>query len=248
MLVNLTCGRNPWKRAAVEDSTFKAFVKDRSYLQSILPVSDELNYILQRIFEIDPSRRASLDELYDLILHCPRFTQALPGSSFSSPSYSPVSSVVDLPLTPPYSPLESAANISLDPASDSLDIPPMEPLPGQQFPAISGAYCPDIQATISPLGLFTPPNSNPSSPQLSQFATNNGPYCVQSHISPVGSNTCSPQLAPQIYTAQPVESCTLPFPGQAAFFPTVQFWPRYGQFFSSLNVPRSVHWPCVPTY
>ena len=39
--MNLTCGRNPWKRASVEDSTFKAFRKDPNFLQTILPVTDE---------------------------------------------------------------------------------------------------------------------------------------------------------------------------------------------------------------
>lgn len=75
MLVNLTCGRNPWKRASVTmDDTFRAFVKQPDFLSTILPLSEELNYILKRIFQLDPARRISLAELRHLILHCPVFT------------------------------------------------------------------------------------------------------------------------------------------------------------------------------
>ena len=76
MLVNLTCGRNPWKRASVStDETFRAFVKNPDFLASILPLSDELNYILRRIFQLDPAKRISLSELRHLIVHCPSFTR-----------------------------------------------------------------------------------------------------------------------------------------------------------------------------
>lgn len=50
-------------------------MKDPNFLVSILPLSDELNYILQRIFQLDPMNRIALSELRNLILHCPRFTQ-----------------------------------------------------------------------------------------------------------------------------------------------------------------------------
>jgi serine/threonine protein kinase len=78
ILVNLTCGRNPWKRASNEDATFRAFLKDPEFLRSILPVSPELNVILQRIFEFDPFKRISIAELRQLILECPRFTMPAP--------------------------------------------------------------------------------------------------------------------------------------------------------------------------
>lgn len=74
VLVNLTCGRNPWKRAAIDDSTFRAYVKNPRFLSSILPLSPELDSILRRIFECDPRRRISIPELRDLIVKCPRFT------------------------------------------------------------------------------------------------------------------------------------------------------------------------------
>ncbi|OJJ51504.1 hypothetical protein ASPZODRAFT_156372 [Penicilliopsis zonata CBS 506.65] len=74
ILVNLTCGRNPWKRASIEDSTFRAYMKDPFFLQSILPLSPEAVAILSRIFELDPAKRISIPELRLRILECPCFT------------------------------------------------------------------------------------------------------------------------------------------------------------------------------
>ncbi|KZF19786.1 serine/threonine protein kinase, partial [Xylona heveae TC161] len=68
ILVNLTCGRNPWKRASTEDSTFRAFLKDSKFLRSILPLSAELDNILRRIFECDPQKRITIPELRELIV------------------------------------------------------------------------------------------------------------------------------------------------------------------------------------
>ena len=76
ILVNLTCGRNPWKKASIEDSTFRAFLKDPNFLCSILPISVELNSILRRVFDSDPNQRISLPELRDLIVTCPRLTNS----------------------------------------------------------------------------------------------------------------------------------------------------------------------------
>jgi serine/threonine protein kinase len=80
ILVNLTCGRNPWKRASPEDSTYRAYTKDPSFLQSILPLSTDVTAILNRIFECDPSKRITLPELRSLIMECPRFTTDFPPS------------------------------------------------------------------------------------------------------------------------------------------------------------------------
>jgi serine/threonine protein kinase len=72
--VNLTCGRNPWKKASLEDSTFRAFFKNSDFLKTILPLSPELNEILKRIFEIDPQKRITLPELRHAMYNCPRLT------------------------------------------------------------------------------------------------------------------------------------------------------------------------------
>ncbi|KAF8852876.1 kinase-like protein, partial [Acephala macrosclerotiorum] len=82
ILVNLTCGRNPWKQASVEDSTYKAFTRNRDFLKTILPLSDELNEILGMIFESDPKERINVSQLKQLIYQCSSFSapiqQALP--------------------------------------------------------------------------------------------------------------------------------------------------------------------------
>lgn len=54
LLVNLTCGRNPWKKANMKDSTFRGYVKSPGFLRSILPISAELDAILGAVFQLDP--------------------------------------------------------------------------------------------------------------------------------------------------------------------------------------------------
>lgn len=75
ILVNLTCGRNPWKQASMEDSTYQAFTRSPGFLKTILPISDELNDILARIFTRVPEQRITISELKARILACSRFTE-----------------------------------------------------------------------------------------------------------------------------------------------------------------------------
>lgn len=129
ILVNLTCGRNPWKKASSEDSTFRAYLKDPEFLRSILPLSSELNSILRRIFECDPRKRISISELRKLIVACPRFTTTTRPSTAPTPpceSYhyikEPVTFVngVKCPRSPPGEPtnVEYSESALLDPLSD----------------------------------------------------------------------------------------------------------------------------------
>ena len=74
ILVNLTCGRNPWKRAAPSDSTFRAYLKNPRFLRTILPLSQELDDILRSVFEIDPLKRITIRDLRNRIQRCQRFT------------------------------------------------------------------------------------------------------------------------------------------------------------------------------
>lgn len=74
ILVNLTCGRNPWKRAELCDDTYSAYLHDPCFLQSILPLSIELDAILHRVFEPNPNKRITLTKLRKAIIHCPCFT------------------------------------------------------------------------------------------------------------------------------------------------------------------------------
>lgn len=89
ILVNLTCGRNPWKQASQEDTTYRAFTKNPNFLKTILPVSDELNDILGRVFTRNPDQRITLPELRERILACSRFTEPPPATMLPSPPASP---------------------------------------------------------------------------------------------------------------------------------------------------------------
>jgi len=111
ILVNLTCGRNPWKQASVEDSTYKAFTRNRNFLKTILPLSDELNDILGMIFERNPQDRITVSELRRLIEAC---------HSFSAPP--PSQPRAQQLLSPPQSPRHQATNISEGSLSDDGSI------------------------------------------------------------------------------------------------------------------------------
>ena len=125
--MNLSCGRNPWKRACLEDSTYRAFSRNPRFLSSILPISEDLNLILGRIFERDPRRRIGIRELRDLIVRCPTFTtrpvntglqtpppekECMPQAPYESNPPSPTS----CPVSPNYS-ISSTSSLS-DSASD----------------------------------------------------------------------------------------------------------------------------------
>ena len=112
ILVNLTCGRNPWKRASSEDSTFRAFMKDPKFLRTILPISLELDAILRRIFDFNPAQRATIPEIRQMILNCSAFTATK--SAVSTPLPSP-------PLSPYYDCYQGPA------------VPAMAPLPGAMY-------------------------------------------------------------------------------------------------------------------
>lgn len=118
ILVNLTCGRNPWKRAALDDSTFRAYMKDRNFLKSILPLSDELDSILRRVFDCNPASRLTLAELRQAIVCCPRLTvdTSRPVSPYQAvPVYSQ-------PATPPYSPMDATRDQAYRTQSGLLDL------------------------------------------------------------------------------------------------------------------------------
>jgi len=154
--VNLTCGRNPWKRASSEDSTFRAYMRDSSFLQSILPLSDELNSILRRIFELDPRQRISIPELRSLIMGCRRFTQ-----SVSAPTTPPAS--------PPYTIADAARDgACLDPYGVPEFVPSMDQLPGPQYPVPEhGKLSP--ACSLSPASTMSPPASAMPSPSVHPY-------------------------------------------------------------------------------
>lgn len=178
ILVNLTCGRNPWKRASMEDSTFKSFMRDSSFLQSILPLSDELSSILRRIFEVDPRRRITIPELRNRIIGCPKFTR-----NTSTPN---------TPPTPPYTVADSTikgACFGSYPAPEF--IPLMDQLPGPQYP-------------MGSQGLITPPCSlSPTGSVSSSSSGNSYTYSAKPAAQNINSLFAYQSAAAQAAPAWP---------------------------------------------
>lgn len=121
ILVNLTCGRNPWKRATLSDSTYRAYLKDRQFLKTILPVSAGLNSILQRVFEPEPMKRITISELRMRIMACPRLTT--PATIQTSPTASEVSDVSEFQFS----------EYDLPASTNSGSVTPPESTPGTPY-------------------------------------------------------------------------------------------------------------------
>lgn len=135
ILVNLTCGRNPWKQASFQDSTYRAFARDSSFLKTILPLTDELNDILGSIFNPSPEHRITLPELRNRILNCTQFT--VPAMCMSPPTppvspehintyVAPEEAIVDdcdydSPLSPASTSSDEGSLTSSAPTIDDLD-------------------------------------------------------------------------------------------------------------------------------
>lgn len=77
ILLNLTCGRNPWKKAnPYVDNSFRTFLHDRLFLMKIMPVSAPLNSFLLNLFHLAPSKRYSLFDLYHFVYTAKSFSQS----------------------------------------------------------------------------------------------------------------------------------------------------------------------------
>lgn len=74
ILVNLVCGRNPWRSASPDDESFNTYLKDETFLRRILPISRQCQWILSQIFTLDPAQRITLPELRKLILDIDTFS------------------------------------------------------------------------------------------------------------------------------------------------------------------------------
>ncbi|KAI3627288.1 Serine/threonine protein kinase [Malassezia furfur] len=72
ILINLICGRNPWKQATMKDEIFREYVRDPDYLLKILPISPETNAVLKRIFTLRPELRCSIRDLRRWVHAIPR--------------------------------------------------------------------------------------------------------------------------------------------------------------------------------
>ncbi|WWC73161.1 uncharacterized protein I206_107127 [Kwoniella pini CBS 10737] len=74
ILVNLTCGRNPWRQACPNDETFRAYVHNPDFLRTILPISRATNRILKGLFALEPRDRTPLKVLREQVLRVETFS------------------------------------------------------------------------------------------------------------------------------------------------------------------------------
>ena len=189
ILVNLTCGRNPWKRACMEDSTFRAYRNNPRFLSSILPLSSELDFILSRIFETDPRKRISIPELRNLILGCSRFTTTSTGTRLPTPppEQQPYVPEVCLPPTkevqPQYQPYTAVDNTPTLPSSTyPVTI---------QASTSSGSSMSDAGSTFSDAGSCSSTSSCDSYEEVQEVPK--APQCTYA----------APQPQPELQTQQP---------------------------------------------
>jgi serine/threonine protein kinase len=184
--VNLTCGRNPWKRASFDDSTFRAYMKDPKFLRSILPVSAELDNILRRIFEFNPARRATIPELREMIMRCPRFTASK--SAAPTPLPSPPFSPVDYSQEAAYNGCHSQAVPSVAPLPGPVCSPSAWELPFPQHSISSGSSHSDNDSVFSSCSSVSSASSTSSfthvAPPPAQKLSVRAP---QSYVSPANT-------------------------------------------------------------
>lgn len=88
VLLNLTCGRNPWKRASIHDASYRAFLKDGYFLERIMPISPKLAQFLKRVFA-SPSRRPSIEEARILFNRIGQFSAIRKPFALHSPIHYP---------------------------------------------------------------------------------------------------------------------------------------------------------------
>ncbi len=65
--------RSPWQKAITSDDCFCDFLLNEDYLLWMLPISQEANYLLRKIFAYEPSERIDLDTLRKEIIAIPTF-------------------------------------------------------------------------------------------------------------------------------------------------------------------------------
>ncbi|KAL2888548.1 Negative regulator of sexual conjugation and meiosis [Ceratocystis lukuohia] len=214
ILVNLMCGRNPWKQASSEDSRYRLFLKNPDFLQGILPITPEFNHILGRIFARNPSDRATLPEIFDMVEKCPAFTAVSPPANTKSSS---VAAVLTNYPSPPQS-VSSEGNEQEEDedmcdddqttyyeAESHVNVPGAEPklindhasqrvlTPETAFQAPSSALTPQIAATAAAEPFVSIVNAEYHPTYAAGYTATASPADAQFFPAPVAYNHMQPQ-------------------------------------------------------
>ncbi|KAG0264173.1 hypothetical protein BG011_007327 [Mortierella polycephala] len=131
ILINLVFGRNPWKQACSKDDTFAAYTLNNDFLQTILPMSSELNEIIKSVFCLNPRKRITLVDLARRVHACGSFTAlaflAVPSSmeatAASGANYIGAATPVSTTITSPINDKLFNKNDKEDSGVDLLSMP-----------------------------------------------------------------------------------------------------------------------------
>lgn len=58
----MVTSRSPWEKAMTTDDCFHDYLIDKDFLRAMLPISKQLSFLLNKVFELDPTERCSLRE------------------------------------------------------------------------------------------------------------------------------------------------------------------------------------------
>ncbi|EGY22003.1 hypothetical protein VD0002_g6422 [Verticillium dahliae] len=253
ILVNLTCGRNPWKQASFEDSTYRAFTRNQEFLKSILPVSDDLNDILGRIFTREPEQRITVTELRARIQACSVLTiPAVAPVTLHVPEVSPVATPEFIHHPIEYVDGEEAIvmdddyDMTLSPASSSSD---------------EGSICSDDDGSLTSSGSTIDDLDEDflqEQQQQPQHETHEcpAPHAYEPEESPAPSFFPTQEFVPQHYTGpmpqvsmpqvpMPVHAHQIQYQAACAAPPPKPYFPFWWEMVKYVQQAPAIH-PHVP--
>ncbi|ORY24790.1 kinase-like domain-containing protein [Naematelia encephala] len=195
ILVNLTCGRNPWRQACPSDETFRAFVHNPDFLRTILPISHATNNILRGLFALEPRERTSLRELRRQILAIDTFTMtedelrtAHSAARAAAAAVRPVHAVAPPQPQPALKIQVQVSAMDLDPVNDVRVISPRVWSDESGFAEFEASIEPSVFAQID----FTPAAPNAHAQHYRQVPTPcETPGLVDGHQDPCEMATTS---------------------------------------------------------
>lgn len=100
LFINITCARNPWPVANINDrhEVFTNYIlQNKNILQTILPILQQFNRLLNEIFNLNPNMRIPLDQLAVKIRQVDFFYDKV---QYNEQLCTPPTELKSLPLTP----------------------------------------------------------------------------------------------------------------------------------------------------